>query len=224
MTSAGAAAASPPSRGARRPGLAVGRLLRLELRRSTMLWMLPLLAVLLAVTELRNDLSHPPLWVVRSTVVQYQLELIGAVVAGVAAWTAGRDGRRHLTDLVRRRPGRGGPVSWPPGRRSPPGRCCCTRRPWPWFSSRPHGRPPGAARSGGCPASEPPPSWRSAPPGSRSGPSCLAGSPPRWWPRQTAARPWRGAVRCGGVRRWHGGHHGARSPRLRPRVTLRAYE
>ncbi len=100
MTSAGAAAASPPSRGARRPGLAVGRLLRLELRRSTMLWMLPLLAVLLAVTELRNDLSHPPLWVVRSTVVQYQLELIGAVVAGVAAWTAGRDGRRRLTDLV----------------------------------------------------------------------------------------------------------------------------
>jgi hypothetical protein len=91
-------AASRPAGFARTPWL--GRLLRLELRRSTMLPLLPLLAVLLAFTELRNDLGHPPLWAVRSIDVQHQLELTGGIVAGVAAWTAGRDRRRGLTDLV----------------------------------------------------------------------------------------------------------------------------
>jgi hypothetical protein len=75
-------------------------MLRLELRRSTMLTMLPLLAVLLAFTELRNDLSHPPLWAVRSVDLQIQVELTGGIVAAVAAWVAARDGRRHLTDLM----------------------------------------------------------------------------------------------------------------------------
>jgi hypothetical protein len=100
MTAAGTSAPSRPSRLTRRPPPAGWRLLRLELRRSTMLWMLPLLAVLLAFTELRNDLSHPPLWAVRSTDLQVQVELTGAIVAGLAAWTATRDGRRHVTDLV----------------------------------------------------------------------------------------------------------------------------
>ena len=95
-----ASAPSGPLRAGRRPRPAAWRLLRLELRRATMLRILPLLGVLLAATELRNDLRHAPLWPVRSTVVQYQMELIGAVVAGVAAWTAGRDRRRDLTDLV----------------------------------------------------------------------------------------------------------------------------
>jgi hypothetical protein len=96
----GVPAASRPLRAARGPGLAAGRLLRLELRRSTMLWILPLLAVLLAVTELRNDLGQVPLWAVRSIAVQHQVELTGGIVAAVAAWTAGRDGRRQVTDLV----------------------------------------------------------------------------------------------------------------------------
>jgi len=100
MTAAGTSLPSGPLRAVRGPGLAAWRLLRLELRRNTMLPILPLLGLLLALTELRNDLRHPPLWPVRSTVVQYQIELIGAVVAGVAAWTAGRDGRRHVADLV----------------------------------------------------------------------------------------------------------------------------
>jgi hypothetical protein len=62
--------------------------------------MLPLLAVLLAFTELKNDLGQASLWAVRSAVVQHQLELTGSIMAGVAAWTAGRDGRRHVTDLA----------------------------------------------------------------------------------------------------------------------------
>jgi hypothetical protein len=100
MTAAGTSVPSRPVRVTRRPGLAAVRLLRLELRRSTMVPLLPLVAVLLAFTELRNDLGQAPLWAVRSSVVQHQLELTGAIMAGVAAWTAGRDGRRHLTDLV----------------------------------------------------------------------------------------------------------------------------
>jgi hypothetical protein len=100
MTAAGVPARPRPLRAARGPGLAAGRMLRLELRHSTMLTMLPLLAVLLAFTELRNDLSHPPLWAVRSVDLQIQVELTGGIVAAVAAWAAGRDGRRHLTDLV----------------------------------------------------------------------------------------------------------------------------
>jgi hypothetical protein len=79
---------------------AAARLLRLELRRSTMLILLPLLAVLLGATELRNDLGHPPLWAVRSMDLQIQVELTGAIVAAVAAWVATRDRRRHVTDLV----------------------------------------------------------------------------------------------------------------------------
>ena len=103
------AAAVPARPGAARPGPALAgrlprplpaRLLRLELRRSTMLPLLPLLAVLLALTELRNDLGHAPLWAVRSIDVQRQVELTGGIVAGVAAWAAGRDRRRRLTDLV----------------------------------------------------------------------------------------------------------------------------
>jgi hypothetical protein len=96
----GVPAASRPSRAARGSGRVALRMLRLELRRSTMLTMLPLLAVLLAFTELRNDLSHPPLWAVRSVDLQIQVELTGGIVAAVAAWVAGRDGRRRLTDLV----------------------------------------------------------------------------------------------------------------------------
>lgn len=65
-----------------------------------MLALLPLLAVLLGATEIRNDLSHAPLWAVRSMDLQIQVELTGAIVAAVAAWVATRDRRRHLTDLV----------------------------------------------------------------------------------------------------------------------------
>ena len=65
-----------------------------------MLALLPLLATLLGATEIRNDLSHAPLWAVRSMDLQIQVELTGAIVAAVAAWVATRDRRRQLTDLI----------------------------------------------------------------------------------------------------------------------------
>jgi hypothetical protein len=100
MTAANAIVPSRSGRAERRHAPSVARLFRLELRRSTMLVLLPLLAVLLGATELRNDLSHPPLWAVRSMDLQIQVELTGAIVAAVAAWVATRERRQHLTDLV----------------------------------------------------------------------------------------------------------------------------
>jgi hypothetical protein len=75
-------------------------LLRLELRRSAMLWMLPLLAVLLSFTEFRNWFSQAPMWALRSTDMQDLMEPTGAIVAGVAAWMASRDARRDIADLM----------------------------------------------------------------------------------------------------------------------------
>ncbi len=101
MTASRAFASARPDLGRWRLRMpAAARLLRIELRRSTMLVVLPLLAVLLGATEIRNDLGHPPLWAVRSMDLQIQVELTGAIVAAVAAWVATRDRRRHVTDLV----------------------------------------------------------------------------------------------------------------------------
>ncbi|HKE66243.1 MAG TPA: hypothetical protein VKB59_16545 [Micromonosporaceae bacterium] len=77
-----------------------GRLMRLELHRSTMLLLLVPVALLLGFTELRNNLGQAPLWGARSIVVQRSMELVGGIVAGVAAWTAARDRRRQVTELL----------------------------------------------------------------------------------------------------------------------------
>jgi hypothetical protein len=74
--------------------------MRLELHRSTMLLLLVPVALLLGFTELRNNLGQAPLWGARSIVVQRSMELVGGIVAGVAAWTAARDRRRHITELL----------------------------------------------------------------------------------------------------------------------------
>ncbi|HEY7174810.1 MAG TPA: hypothetical protein VH442_07830, partial [Micromonosporaceae bacterium] len=79
---------------------AAGRLMRLELHRSTMLLLLVPVALLLGFTELRNNVGQAPLWGARSIVVQRSMELVGGIVAGIAAWTAARDHRRHVTELL----------------------------------------------------------------------------------------------------------------------------
>ena len=100
MTAAGTPVPAQQLRAGRRSLPAPARLLRLELRRSTMLPAVPLLAALLAFTEMRNDFGQLPLWVLRSADTQYLIVPIGAIVAAVAAWSAGRDGRHHVTDLM----------------------------------------------------------------------------------------------------------------------------
>jgi hypothetical protein len=92
-----AAAAAPRSV----PLAAPGRLLRLELRRNPMLWMVPLFAVLLWVGVYRPSMHNPPFWNARATALQHAVLFLGPLLAGATAWIGSRDGRRGLTDLVR---------------------------------------------------------------------------------------------------------------------------
>jgi hypothetical protein len=99
MTAASAPAAPPRTwhLALARPG----RLLRLELRRNAMLWMVPLLAALFWYAAYRPSMANPPLWVLRAATIQsHALLTFAPLLAGVAAWTGSREGRRHTTDLV----------------------------------------------------------------------------------------------------------------------------
>ena len=79
------------------------RLLRVELRRNAMPWMLPLIAALFWFDSYRPSLGTSPLYGLRTywnlgqghTIIDF-----GPFVAGVAAWMGSRDGRRGLADLV----------------------------------------------------------------------------------------------------------------------------
>jgi hypothetical protein len=79
------------------------RLLRVELRRNAMPWMLPLIAALFWFDSYRPSTATTPLFGVRTfwnlgqghTIIDF-----GPFVAGVAAWMGSRDGRRGLADLV----------------------------------------------------------------------------------------------------------------------------
>jgi hypothetical protein len=104
MTAAMQAPARPrPARAATAAPLTVARLLRIELRRNTMPWILPLIAVLFWFDTYRPSTAQPPLWALRTfwnmgqghTIVDF-----APLVAGVAAWIGSRDGRRGATDLV----------------------------------------------------------------------------------------------------------------------------
>ncbi|HWG15348.1 MAG TPA: hypothetical protein VG268_18940, partial [Streptosporangiaceae bacterium] len=81
----------------------VARLLRIELRRNAMPWLLPLIAALFWFDSYRPSTAMPALWVLRTfwnlgqghTIIDF-----GPFVAGVAAWMGSRDGRRHVADLA----------------------------------------------------------------------------------------------------------------------------
>jgi hypothetical protein len=81
--------------------LAVARLLRLELRRSAMLWMVPAIIALFWFIVYRKIMAMPPLWNVRAVTLQSNAVITFAIpVAGVAAWMGSREARRRTTDLV----------------------------------------------------------------------------------------------------------------------------
>ena len=79
------------------------RLLRVELRRNAMPWILPLIAALFWFDSYRPSTATAPLYAIRTfwnmgqghTIIDF-----GPFVAGVAAWMGSRDGRRGLADLV----------------------------------------------------------------------------------------------------------------------------
>jgi hypothetical protein len=85
------------------PPLSFLRLLRIELRRSAMPWLLPLIAALFWFDSYRPSTGQAPLYVLRTfwnmgqghTIIDF-----GPWVAGVAAWMGSRDGRRRTADLV----------------------------------------------------------------------------------------------------------------------------
>jgi hypothetical protein len=102
------AATDAPRRRAPRPAsgaapLTAARLLRLELRRNAMPWLLPLIAALFWFDSYRPSTAMPPYWVLRTfwnmgqghTIVDF-----APFVAGVAAWMGSRDGRRGTADLL----------------------------------------------------------------------------------------------------------------------------
>ena len=90
-----------PPRAASAGPLTAARLLRIELRRTAMGWMLPLLAALFWFSTYRPSMALPPLWNLRGTMLQQQALLAFApLVAGAAAWMGSREGRRGSADLV----------------------------------------------------------------------------------------------------------------------------
>jgi hypothetical protein len=83
--------------------LSAARLLGVELRRSTMPWILPLIAALFWFDSYRPSTGTSPLYGLRTywNLGQGHTILdVGPFVAGVAAWMGSRDGRRGLADLV----------------------------------------------------------------------------------------------------------------------------
>ncbi|MEU4475336.1 hypothetical protein [Micromonospora sp. NPDC023888] len=80
---------------------ATSGLLRLEMRRSVMLWMLPLVATLFWFITYRPSMAYPPLWNVRAMSMQTTaLSVFAPTVVGAAAWLGWRERRHGMTDLL----------------------------------------------------------------------------------------------------------------------------
>jgi hypothetical protein len=90
-----------PPRAASTGPLTAARLLRIELRRTAMLWILPLLGAVFWFGTYRPSMAVPPLWNLRGAMLQQQALLgFAPLVAGAAAWMGSREGRRGTADLV----------------------------------------------------------------------------------------------------------------------------
>ena len=75
--------------------------LRIEIRRSVVLWAVPLLVALFYFDSFRTAAGFPPVWTVRSSVItSHMIADFGPFAAGLAAWVASREGRRKIDDLV----------------------------------------------------------------------------------------------------------------------------
>lgn len=92
------AVAVVPARPARfRPA----RVLRLEIKRSPVVWVLPILAVLFYFNAYRTAAGLPPTWTLRAwPITGPYLAFFSVLAAGIAAWAATREGRRKTGDLL----------------------------------------------------------------------------------------------------------------------------
>lgn len=104
-------AATVPARGGRRPlipgvpdvfRLSAGRLLRLELRRSTMMWMVPLALLAFWLDTYRSSMALSPLWSSRTLILRQgaAVDDFAPFAVGAAAWVGGRDRRRGVGEQV----------------------------------------------------------------------------------------------------------------------------
>jgi len=90
-----------PGRGLRTRPRGAGRLLRIELRNSAMLWLLPVAAALFWWQAYRSIMALPPMWNLRAMSLQNDVLLDFAVpVTGAAAWMGGREQRRHIAEML----------------------------------------------------------------------------------------------------------------------------
>jgi hypothetical protein len=98
LTAPTASAARPASR---LPRPAAWRLFRLELRRSAMLWLLPLAIVLFWYSGYRQVMALPAMWNLRAMSLQNHI-LLGfeLPVVGAAAWMGSREARRQMADML----------------------------------------------------------------------------------------------------------------------------
>jgi len=93
MTAAPAQAPARPLRAGRPRPVLPGRLLRLELRRNAMLWVLPVAAALFWLITYRKSMALPPLWNVRAMSMQSSaLAVFVSPTVGAAAWMGSREG------------------------------------------------------------------------------------------------------------------------------------
>jgi hypothetical protein len=82
-------------------GRLAARILRVEIRHSAFVWVIPLIAVLFIYDPLRTAAGYPALWPLRSTVVlnKFWPDLV-VFAAGFSAWSGSREGRRNVDDLL----------------------------------------------------------------------------------------------------------------------------
>lgn len=77
------------------------RALRLEIKHSAAVWVLPVLAALFYFNAYRTAAGYPPVWTVRASFITgSNLVFFSVIAAGIAAWVATREGRRKTGDLL----------------------------------------------------------------------------------------------------------------------------
>lgn len=77
------------------------RALRLEIRHSAAVWVLPVLAAIFYLNAYRTVAGYPPTWTLRASVIAGpNLIFFSVIAAGISAWAATREGRRKTGDLL----------------------------------------------------------------------------------------------------------------------------
>ena len=90
-----------PVRSGRLPRLIPRGLLRLEVRRNPMAWMVPPLVVLFWYDTYQTVMRFPPFWNQRVMIMQtHVVSEFMPIAAGLAAWAGTRDSRCRTTELV----------------------------------------------------------------------------------------------------------------------------